>query len=244
MVFEDIVEEEGWVVGDTIPMGFATTGLQQVELVGIFTESGIVQANFLVGMDFYEENFKGVGTDVDYVLAVKAADGVPTETSRAVVETAAVDYANVTVRDQAEYRQSQEDQVNQLLVMFNALLILAVIIAVFGIANTLALSIFERTREIGLLRAVGMSRRQTKRMIRWEAIIVAVIGAVLGIVVGLFFGIVVTAALGAQGIDVLSIPAVQIVGLVIFGAIAGLAAAMFPARRAAKLNILEAITYE
>jgi putative ABC transport system permease protein len=244
LVHEDVFDEQGWVVGDAIPMGFATTGLQQVEVVGTFTENGVVQANFLVSLDFYEANFEGFGTDVDFVLAAKAAEGVSPEASRAVIDVAAADYPNAEVRDQVEYRQSQEDQVNQLLVMFNALLVLAVVIAVFGIANTLALSIFERTREIGLLRAVGMGRRQIKRMIRWESIIVAIIGAVLGIVVGLFFGIVVTAALGAQGIDVLSIPAVQIVGLVVFGAIAGLLAAMLPARRAAKLNILEAIAYE
>jgi putative ABC transport system permease protein len=164
--------------------------------------------------------------------------------ARSVVDAVAADYPNANVRDQAEYRQSQEDQVNQLLVLFNALLILAVIIAVFGIANTLALSIFERTREIGLLRAVGMSRPQLRRMIRHEAMIVAIIGAVLGIIVGLFFGIIVTSALAAQGIDVLSIPVAQIVFLVIFGAVAGLMAAILPARRASKLNILEAIAYE
>jgi putative ABC transport system permease protein len=128
--------------------------------------------------------------------------------------------------------------------MFNALLALAVLIAIFGITNTLALSVFERTREIGLLRAVGMSRRQVRRMVRWEAIIVAIIGSLLGIVVGLFFGVAVTAALASQGIDVLSIPAVQIVGLVLFGAIAGLVAAILPARKASRLNILEAIAYE
>jgi putative ABC transport system permease protein len=161
-----------------------------------------------------------------------------------VVEDAAAAYANVTVRDQVEYRQSQEEQINTLLVMFNALLILAVIIAVFGITNTLALSVFERTREIGLLRAVGMTRRQVRRMVRWEAIIVAIIGSILGIVVGLFFGIVVTAALATQGINVLSIPAVQIVGLVAFGALAGLFAAILPARKASRLNILNAIAYE
>ena len=150
----------------------------------------------------------------------------------------------MTVRDQTEYRQSQEDQVNTILVLFNALLILAVIIAIFGITNTLALSIFERTREIGLLRAVGTSRGQIVRTVSYESLMVAIIGTVLGIVIGLFFGIVVTAALRPQGINVLSIPGLQIGLLVVFGAIAGLFAAILPARRASRLNILEAIAYE
>jgi len=243
-VQKDIADNEGWTVGDTVPMGLATTGLQQMPIVGIYTEAAVVQSNYLIGMDTYKANFEGFGTDVDYVLAVKAADGVSPEASRAVVEAAAADYPNVEVRDQTEYRKSQAAQVDTILVMFNALLALAVIIAMVGITNTLALSVFERTREIGLLRAVGMTRGQIRRMIRWEAIIVAVIGALLGVVLGLFFGVVVTSALSSQGIDVLSIPTGQIIGLVLFGVVAGLLAAILPARRAAKLNILESIAYE
>jgi len=240
----DVADEQGLTVGDTIPMGFATSGLQQVPIVGLYREANVVQSNYVVGLDFYAENFEGFGTDTDFVVAVKAAEGVAPETSRTVVEAAAADYSNVTVRDQAEYRQSQQDQVNTVLVLFNALLILAVIIAIVGIANTLALSIFERTREIGLLRAVGTSRGQIVRTVSWESLMVAIIGTVLGIVVGMFFGVAVTAALRSQGIDVLSIPGGQIAALVVFGAIAGLFAAILPARRAARLNILEAIAYE
>ena len=244
LVFEDTANEAGWVVGDTIEMGFASTGLQEVEVVGIYAESNVVQSNFLIGMEFYKANFAGFGTDTDFVVAVAAAEGSDPAATRAVVDAAADEYGNVTVRDQVEYRESQEAQVDTLLVMFNALLILAVIIALFGIMNTLSLSIFERTREIGLVRAVGMTKAQTRRMIRWESVMVAVIGAILGIVVGLFFGIVVTAALSSQGINQLSIPGLQIAGLVLFGIIAGMLAGFFPARRAANLNILEAIAYE
>ncbi len=244
LVHEDVASEEGWEVGDTTPMGFAATGLQEVEIVGIYGEQNVVQSNFLVGLEFYQTNFTGFGTDTDFGVAVVSAEGVEPDAARAVVDAAAAEYGNVTVRDQVEYRKSQEAQVDSLLMMFNALLILAVIIALFGITNTLSLSIFERTREIGLLRAVGMTRSQIRRMIRWESIMIAVIGAILGMLVGLFFGVVVTAALKSQGINVLSIPVVQILGLLIFGVIAGLLAAILPAHRAARLNILEAIAHE
>ncbi len=243
-VHESVADEESWSVGDRIPMVFSATGLQQIEIVGIYGEQNVVQAPFLLGMDCYRENYLGGSSDTDFVLAIKAADGVSPDAARAAVEAAAADYPNVTVRDQAEYRESQEEQVNTMLVMFNALLLLAVIIALVGIANTLRLSIFERTREIGLLRAVGMTRWQVRRMVLWESIIVAVIGALLGIVVGLVFGAAVTAALSGEGITELSVPIAQIALLVVFGGIVGVIASVFPARKAARLNVLEAISYE
>ncbi|MBT8198030.1 MAG: FtsX-like permease family protein, partial [Acidimicrobiia bacterium] len=134
--------------------------------------------------------------------------------------------------------------VDSILALFQGLLFLAVVIALLGIVNTLVLSIFERTREIGLLRAVGMSRWQVRRMVLWESIVVAVIGGVFGIVIGTFFGIVVVTALGDVGIDTLGVPVGQLLSLLIVAAIAGVLASIGPARRAAKLNVLEAISYE
>jgi len=242
LVLDTVAEEEGWTVGDEIPMGFAG-GLQRVEIVGIFTEQNQVQP-YVVSLDFLMENASGYGSDLDNVVMVKAAEGVAPEVSRALVEAVAADYPNATVRDQAEFRASQEAQVSTMLMVFNALLFLAVIIAIFGITNTLALSVYERTHEIGLLRAVGMSRSQVVRAVSWEAIVVAIIGAVLGIVVGSVFGVVVAVAMASQGLTVLSIPVLQIGALVVFGAIAGLIAALFPARKASRLRILDAIAYE
>jgi putative ABC transport system permease protein len=242
LVLDSVADEEGWTLGDEIPMGFAR-GLQRVEIVGIFADQNQVQP-YVVSLDFLNKTASGYGSDLDNVVMAKAADGVAPEVSRSVVEAVAVDYPNTTVRDQAEFRTAQEEQVSTMLVMFNALLVLAVIIAIFGITNTLALSVFERTHEIGLLRAVGTSRSQVVRAISWEAILVAIIGAVLGIVVGTVFGVVVAAAMASQGLTVLSIPLLQIGALVVFGAIAGLIAALFPARRAARLRILDAIAYE
>jgi putative ABC transport system permease protein len=142
-----------------------------------------------------------------------------------------------------QFKDQQAGQINGLLILIYVLLLLAVIISLFGIVNTLVLSIYERTRELGMLRAIGTSRKQVKRMIRYESIITAVIGAVIGIVLGVIFALAVAQALSDDGFK-LSIPIAQLVILLVLGALAGVLAAILPARRAAKLNVLEALAYE
>jgi putative ABC transport system permease protein len=150
-------------------------------------------------------------------------------------------YPNVKVQSRAQFEASQAAQVNQLLGLVYALLALAVIIALIGIVNTLMLSVFERTHEIGLLRAVGMKRRQIRAMIRSESVILAVFGAVIGIVVGTGLGLALVSSLHSQGITVTNIPWSSLVVFLILAAILGLIAASWPARRAARLDVLAAI---
>jgi putative ABC transport system permease protein len=150
----------------------------------------------------------------------------------------------VTLKNQKEFADEQKQQINQLLAIVYALLGLAVVIAVLGIVNTLALSVIERTREVGLLRAVGVTRRQLRRMVRLESVAIAVLGAVLGVILGVAFGIALQRALADQGIDVLSVPWVQLAIFVLVSALVGVLAAVLPAMRAAKLDVLRAITTE
>jgi putative ABC transport system permease protein len=150
----------------------------------------------------------------------------------------------VSAKDQNEFAASQRAPVDQLLGIIYALLGLAVIIAVLGIVNTLALSVIERTREVGLLRAVGMSRRQLRSMIRLESVAISVLGAVLGIALGLIFGISLQQAIADQGIKVLSVPVTQLLIFVVLAGVVGVLAAVWPARRAARMDVLRAITAE
>ena len=150
----------------------------------------------------------------------------------------------VQIQDQSELRGSIERRINRLLGFVTALLGLSIVVALFGIANTLALSVFERTREIGLLRALGMAPRQVRAMVRWESVIIAILGALLGIAVGGFFGWAIVKALASEGVTVLSAPIRQLGVDVAVAALLGVAAAAFPARRAARLNVLAAIAYE
>jgi putative ABC transport system permease protein len=157
------------------------------------------------------------------------------------VTNALAPYPNIQVQTRAQYDQAQVSSINQVLGLVYALLALAVLIALIGIVNTLMLSVFERTREIGLLRAVGMRRRQVRTMIRSEAVILAIFGAIIGIVIGTGMGIALVYSLKNQGITDIVVPFTSLVIFLVLAALLGLVAASWPARRAAKLDVLAAI---
>jgi putative ABC transport system permease protein len=194
-----------------------------------------------MSLESFDSNF---ADRLDFVVLTEVAPGVALEAARRAMEEVAADYPNVDVRDQAEVKADQRRQINSLLGLVTALLALAIVIALFGIVNTLALSVFERTRELGLLRAVGMSRRQVRSMVRAESVITSVIGALLGLVVGVFFGFAVVRALSSEGIGSVVVPFGQLVTYVVLAGLAGTLAAIWPARRAARLDVLSAISYE
>jgi len=176
---------------------------------------------------------------------VKKAPGVSTAAALAAVKKVSAQYApGTTVLDQAAYKTQQTQGINTLLALIYTLLALAIVIALIGIGNTLALSIFERTRELGVMRAVGMTRRQLRSTIRWESVIIALQGTVLGLVVGVFFGWALVRAQRNQGLSVFSLPFLTLVIVIVLAGLAGVAAAILPSRRAARLNVLRAIVTE
>ncbi len=239
-VRKDIAKQHNWKVGDTVAMKFPVGGVQQVPIKAIYEDNQINGA-YLLALSDYQRYYSD---QLDVLAFVKVKPGVSPAASRAAIDRVVSDFPNVQVKDQTEFKKDQSDQINQLLTLFYLLLALAVVIAVIGIINTLALSVLERVREIGLLRAVGMTRRQLRSMIRWEAVIIAVFGALLGLAVGVFFGWILVRALHSQGITEFAVPVGTLVGFVVAAALAGILAAIFPGRRAAKLDILRAITTE
>jgi putative ABC transport system permease protein len=240
MVYEEVAKDNGWAVGDTVPAQFATVGDAPLTLVGIYGDNRLA-GDYLISLDTYDTYFT---EPLDSFVLVKASPDVPLADAQAAIEAAVKGLPNIQVQDQAAFREQQAGFIDQLLGLVTALLFMSILIAVFGIVNTLGLSIYERTRELGLLRAVGMSRRQVKRMIRWEAVIIAIFGASLGIVIGILFGWALQQALANQGVTQLKIPVGQLVFYLVFAGLIGVLAAIWPARRAAKLNVLEAISYE
>ncbi|NHC16483.1 ABC transporter permease, partial [Motilibacter deserti] len=184
------------------------------------------------------------GTGSDSFLYVTLASGASVDEVGPRLEAATAAYPNLNVFDREEFKDENREQINLLLYMIYALLALALVIAVLGIVNTLALSVTERTREIGLLRAVGMSRRQLRRMVRTESVIIAVLGSVLGIVLGLAFGTSLQQALADDGITQLAVPVVSLLVFLVAAAGVGVLAALWPARRAARMDVLQAVTAE
>jgi putative ABC transport system permease protein len=233
-------KSHNYSVGDTIDLKMQA-GTEKLTVAGVFTASAAVPTNYLVS---FNTLVKGGIKPLDSAVFITDQPGADTTQIRAEIDSIIKDNPTVTLKDQQEFADEQASQINQFLYIIYALLGLAIIIAVLGIVNTLALSVIERTREVGLLRAVGLSRRQLRRMIRLESVAIAVLGAVLGMVMGIAFGIALQRAIADEGIDVLSVPWLQLVIFVLLSAVIGVLAAVLPARRAAKLNVLDAITTE
>ena len=227
-------------IGDRIPVLFAATGTRSMRVALIYG-SDQPAGNYFLGMSAYQANFT---SQYDYLVFVKKAPGVSAAAALAAIKTVTRDYPGVTVQNQAQFIAQNTQFINQILNLIYVLLLLAVIIALLGIGNTLALSIYERIREIGLFRAVGMTRSQLRSTIRLESVVIAMQGTALGLLIGVLFGWAITHAINIAGTGVVSIPYRTLVEVVILAALGAVVTAIRPAGRAAKLNILRAIVTE
>ncbi len=240
MVQKDTARSKGLKVGSPIHLHFAKTGDQTLVVGGTYASSQLI-SNYLVSTAVFEANF----TDqLDQVVMIKLAANADPVAVRNGIDQAISAYPNVEVQNPAQVEKDQASQVNQLLTIIYVLLALAIFIAVLGIINTLVLSVVERTREFALLRAVGMARRQVRTMVRGESVVIALFGAVLGVLVGLGFGVALTSAIIRNNGGVVSVPVINLVVFVILAFIFGIVAAVWPARRAARTNVIMALSFE
>jgi putative ABC transport system permease protein len=240
VVSNDLATERGWSLGTSVPVLFPSGDQQSFTIIGQFEQTPLL-SGLVIPLDDYRA--AGGGSQDRFLFVAVESGSDPATVLAGVTEAAAVNPL-VGVLDQSELKQENADQLNQLLYFVYAMLALSVVIAALGVVNTLALSVIERTREIGLLRAVGATRRQIRRIIRWEAIVVALLGAVLGIAIGITAGTVLQRALVDSGIEVLDIPVTTLIVILALAVVIGILAAVLPARRAARMNILDAISDE
>ena len=249
-VYKDDAAKHHLTLGSPVSVVFRDTGPKTLRVALIYGDNQAApsafagsKTSYFLGTPAYDANF--AAPHYDSQVLVKKAPGVTTAAALAAVKQLSAQYAiGATVQDQAAYKADQTKTINQLLALVYVLLALAILIALLGIGNTLALSIFERTRELGVMRAVGMTRSQLRSTIRWESVIIALQGTLLGLLVGIFFGWALVRAQKNQGITVFSLPYLTLVIVIVLAGLAGVAAAILPSRRAAKLNILHAIVTE
>jgi len=240
LVQSDPAKDLGLEVGSVVPVTFQNGKTTDLTVAGIYGDATF--GNWLISLDTLASVSDAPARD--FFVIAKLAEGVTPAQGDAAVNAAMEPFPQSNVQTNAEFRASQEAQINQLLIVISMLLAFAIIIAILGISITLALGVFERTREIGLLRAVGMNRRQTRRSVRWEAIIVSTFGAMVGVVLGTFLGVVLSLAVPDSVIDQIAFNPAIIVAILVGAVIAGFVAAIYPSRKAANMKVLEAISTE
>lgn len=239
---QDWADERSVAVGDRVSVLFPSGQTRSFTLDGIFEPT---DAGLLSGLIIPKDDYRAVGGAAqDTLLYVSLSPDADPAAVLPAVEEVTAQNPLLQVLDQASIKEQNTSQINQLLYLIYGMLGLSIIIAALGVVNTMALSVLERTREIGLLRAVGLSRRQVRRMIRWEAVLVAVTGALVGVLVGLIAGISLRQALSGDGIEILVIPVATVIVIMVLAVLLGVLAAALPARRAARLDILAAIATE
>jgi putative ABC transport system permease protein len=227
-------------LGSPVAVMFPATG-RKVFTVQVIYRVRELAGDYVLPLAAAKANFpQTLDTDV----FVKLAPGASVSAGRHAIQTVLAAYPNATLMDQAQYKARYAQQVNQMLNLVYGLLALAVIIALIGIANTLVLSVYERTRELGLLRAVGTTRGQLRSIVRLESLVISLVGAIEGLALGMLFGWAIVAAMHSQGVTHLVFPVAELVALAVLAGLAGIVAAISPSRRAARLDILKAVTTE
>jgi len=232
-------EDHGWTAGSTVQIGYADGQTQTATVGAVYTAKGAIGDLVMPSALWDAHATRPLGAQV---VLVGLEDGADLDTAQAAVTELATRSGSPTVQNREEYLDSIAEEVNQALTVIYVLLAVAVVIALLGIANTLTLSIHERTRELGMLRALGQTRRQLRSMIRWESAVVATFGVLAGLGLGTFIGWGLVTA-GGESIDVptFDVPVGQMAVIAVIGALAGVVAAIRPARRASRLQVLEAI---
>jgi putative ABC transport system permease protein len=241
VVSDDFASEHGLAVGDTFSLLSQSEARPKFTVAGEFESKAKIFGDVLVTQKVMRQAFDQKQDQIDFVIVEDGADAEKVQELLTLGAERA--FPTAEVLNQGELREEREKQIDEIVRLFYLLLGLAVVISLIGVANTLALSIYERTRELGMLRAIGMSRRQVRTMIRYEAVITALIGAILGIVLGVVFAALIAQPLKSEGFT-LSYPVPTLIGILVLAAFAGVIAAIVPARRASRLDVLESLQYE
>ena len=237
LVSEGRAKSKGWVIGTHIDIALVDGTTKELAIQGTFRPRG-----FLGSYVVHRDLFAGTNNSLfDTVIYLKLKDGVSAASARDELAAATTDKGLGELQSRDEFIDSQSGQVNQILGLIYGLLALSVVIAIVGIVITLLLSVFERQREIGLLRAVGMTRSQVRTTVRWESVITSMFGAVVGVVLGIVMGVVLMAVLADNGIAAFRMPVRDTAVILVLSFIIGVLAAIYPARRATKIEIMQAI---
>ncbi|TMB88356.1 MAG: FtsX-like permease family protein [Chloroflexi bacterium] len=230
-----------WRVGDILDVNFPQVGTSVRERIGCIFNPNAITTGYMISSEQYAKYFPEPQA---FIILLRAAPDVSHSAGLAALNRDLVRFPTLKAYDAASFLALQSQAIDQLTAAIDVFLVMAIVIAALGIVNTLALSIIERTRELGLLRAIGLTRRQTRTMVRWEAVLIAFLGLILGIIVGIALGAAVVRALAFTGLGHIAVPFISLLWYAVGALVIGLAAAILPARRAARLNVLEAISTE